>query len=152
VSDCPECGTDHDEEMDRLAGGPGETVVMDAVDTFRAMVTIRVNQLADEVEDVDPARIIAATKPLQDIASVIMFFRGAVADAEEDGLSEKDREGLAGMLHAVETVTALATLGPMVYGESVCKGFQREWTPQEKWGERWQNEAALHLPRYQHDK
>lgn len=141
---CPGCGTDHS-EMDALTGGPDPEVLIEAIDTFRALTTLRIGQVSDGDGDVDPERLIAAMKPVEEIATVIMFLRHSIrqTDTPEDA---EEHAAMIGMLRAVEVMTAVSTMGPMLFADQIMAMYDREWTPREKFSARWSDEITRHIP------
>lgn len=143
---CEHCGGDHtQDDLDGLTGGPSEQVMATAVDTFRAMTTLRVGQISDQSEDIDHDALMAATTPIQNIATVIMFLRHSIRTAEKENDPEF-REEMANMLFSVEVVTAVATMGTMLFADHLMHDYEREFTPQAKFAERWSREMPQHIP------
>jgi hypothetical protein len=143
---CEGCGQVHtQEEFDSLTGGPSEQVMQAAVDTFRALTTLRVGQVSQSESDVDMPSLHAATEPIQSIATVIMFLRHSIKRATAEG-DHADADEMASMLFAVEVVTAVATMGPMLLADHIMHGYEREFTPQHKFAERWANEIDHNVP------
>jgi hypothetical protein len=148
---CEGCGGEHtQEEFDSLTGGPSEHVMRTAVDTFRALTTLRVGQITEQDEDVDGERLMAATAPIQNIATVIMFLRHSVKSGQKDG-DLAFAEEMAEMLFAVEVVTAVATMGTMLFADHLMHDYEREFTPQSRFAERWSREMPQHIPPYSHE-
>jgi hypothetical protein len=146
---CPGCGGDHSDLLG-LTGGPADGIIRQSADTFRALVTMRIGQVANGEEEVDEASLFAAMEPIREIATVIMFFRHTVRQTEGPEDAE-EHEAMIQMLRAVETVTSLATMGPMLLADQVMAMYAREWTPREKFAERWADEAHLFIPNVQND-
>lgn len=137
-----DCGHDHSD----LMGGPSPAVIQAGIETFRAMVTLRMDQISSGSEEVDGDALMASVDHMGGIATAIMFFRHAVNDSEGDDpqMVEEMRE----MLFAIEVAAAVATLGPMLLADHIAQMFAREWTPQDKFAERWANEVTEHIPQY----
>lgn len=140
---CPGCGGNH-EDMEALTGGPDPEVLSQAIDTFRALVTMRIGQIT-EGGDVDPERLMAAMHPVEEIATVIMFLRHSIRSTSSPEDAE-EHKAMTGMLRAVEVMTAVATMGPMLFADQITAMYHREWTPREKFSARWSDEMALHIP------
>jgi hypothetical protein len=149
VSVCPGCGGDHADLMG-LTGGPTAGIIAQSADTFRALVTLRLGHIASGEEDVDDERLFAAMEPIREIATVIMFLRHTIKQTEHPDDSE-EHESMIQMLRAVETVTSMATMGPMLFADLMAASYAREWTPREKFAERWAGEAGMFIPPVQTD-
>ena len=124
--------------------GPSLAVIEASINTFRAMATMRISQVAERAPEPRISDILAAADSIGAIGSVIAFLRKVV----DEEASNEDAEQMREMLFAVEVATAMATMGPVLLSDQVMRMFAREWTPQEKFADRWQQEIAEHIPSF----